>query len=79
MSTPRHPGTIVFAESGKPGETVRAAAEVPESVAFVREHGVLVPVVRVVADTVGDQRVITSYGADGRRLQATYQRRGGAR
>lgn len=76
MSTPRHPGTIVFAEAGKKEEQVKLASEVPESIAFVKEHGVLVPVVRVVADVVGDQRVLTSYGADGRVLQTTYQRRG---
>ncbi|MDP1827501.1 MAG: hypothetical protein Q8L48_29795 [Archangium sp.] len=76
MSTTHHPGTIVFAEAGKKEEQVKQASEVPESIAFVKEQGVLVPVVRVVAAVVGDQRVITSFGADGRLLQTTYQRRG---
>lgn len=75
MSLPRHPGTIVFVETGKTEEQLRPASEVPESVAFVREGDTLVPVVRVVADVVGDQRIIVSYGADGRRLNTTYQRR----
>lgn len=75
MSTPRHPGTIVFAEAGKKEEQVKQASEVPESIAFVREGGALVPVVRVVAEVIDDQRIIKSYGADGRVLQTTYQRR----
>lgn len=72
---PMHPGSIVFAEAGAAGEKVLPAATVPESVAYVRIDDALVPVVRVVAEVVGDQRIITSYGVDGRRLGATYQRR----
>ncbi|MFZ5441138.1 MAG: hypothetical protein ACOZQL_14105 [Myxococcota bacterium] len=73
---PQHPGRIVFVEKGVPGEKVLAVSEVPEAVAFAQVGGALVPVVRVEAEVVGDQRVITSYGADGQRLGATWQRRG---
>jgi len=76
VSTPHHPGTIVFAEVGKKEEHVKQVSEVPESIAFVKVHGVLVPVVRVVADVAGNQRVIKSYGVDGQVLQTTYQQRG---
>lgn len=72
---PTHPGSIVFAEFGSSDEKVVPASEVPESVAFVRDGAALVPVVRVVAQVVGDQRVITSFDAAGRRLSATYQRK----
>lgn len=68
-----HPGTIVFVEVGSPEEKVMKVTEVPESVAFVKLNGAKVPVVRVVAQVVGAQRIIVSYGADGARLSATYQ------
>jgi hypothetical protein len=70
-----HPGTITFIEAGVAGERVFAVDAVPESVAFAQEGQVRVPVVRVVAEVVGDQRVIKSYGVDGRLLATTYQRR----
>lgn len=70
-----HPGTIVFVEEGSATEKVVAAADVPEAVAFVRQGDKRIPVVRVEAKMLGDQRVITSYGADGARLTATYQRK----
>lgn len=76
MTTPAHPGHVVFAEVGSPREKVLPVSEVPESVAFARVGDALVPVVRVVAEVVGDRRVLTSYGVDGQRLGATWQTRG---
>lgn len=70
-----HPGTIVFAEIGGASERSLRVEEVPHSVAFVQEAGVEVPVTRVVAQVVGDQRLLKSYAADGRLLSTTTQRR----
>jgi hypothetical protein len=74
MSTP-HPGQITFVDATAGTERTEAAAQVPETIAFVTVEGQKVPVVRVVARTARDRREIQSFGADGRLLKTTYQSR----
>lgn len=69
-----HPGTITFVDGTT--ETVRPAAEVPESIRFAENAaGAKEPVVRVVAFTEGDRRIIREYAADGRELRSTVQKK----
>jgi len=64
--------TITFVD--ETSERVEQAADVPESIRFATNRdGALVPVVRVVAVTAGDQRTIREYGADGALLRSTVQ------
>lgn len=63
--------TIRFEDASLGTVHERDAAEVPASVAFVGG----VPVVRVVAEPHGEQRVIRSYAADGTLLESTWQAR----
>jgi hypothetical protein len=72
--TLQHPGTVTFVDEA--GEKVESADNVPQSIRFVANaSGILVPVVRVVAKTDGNQRIIRSYGADGTELTSTVQLR----
>lgn len=74
--SPHHPGTIVFVD----GNTDRVVAtdrveDVPPQMRFVETPAGLVPVVRVVAFTAGDERTIREYGPAGQLLRSTLQRR----
>jgi hypothetical protein len=72
MSRPPHPGTIVYVDER--GEQRRPVNEVPESLRYGEvEGGKWLPVVRVVATTAGDQRVIREYGPGGELLRSTVQ------
>ena len=68
-----HPGTIVFVDDASGTARTRSAAEVPETIAWATVDGERLPVVRVVAITVGPQRTLRSYGPDGRLLSSTVQ------
>jgi len=71
---PEHPGTIVFVDENKGHEHARSVAEVPEALRFAPDKdGQLVPVVRVVAKVVGEQRTIREYGVAGQMLRSTVQ------
>lgn len=64
----RHPGTITMIDEDAHTEKKVAAAEVPESVAFVGGT----PVVKVVSrKRLDGAREIMSYGGDGALLQTT--------
>ena len=71
--TPKHPGKITFVNGTE--ETVKEASTVPESIRFAEDGGKLVPVVKVVAMTEGDRRIIREYGVDGTLLRSTVQTR----
>jgi len=73
---PEHPGTIEYVD-GATGEVTQrvAAADVPEQIAYAPgPDGDPRPVVRITILTVGPQREIRQFGADGEILRSTYQR-----
>lgn len=70
---PRHPGTVTFVDETAGTQTVEPASSVPETIAWAKKGGVDVPVVRVVAVTMGDRRTLNSYGQDGTLLSTTVQ------
>lgn len=70
-----HPGTIVFVDAADGSERERPAAEVPSSIAWVPLDGTPVPVLRIVTTVQGEERILRSYGAGGRLLSSTRQRR----
>ncbi|HZN94872.1 MAG TPA: hypothetical protein VFB81_19295 [Myxococcales bacterium] len=71
---PPHPGTILFVDENKGHEHARPVSEVPESLRFAPDqNGNLVPVVKVVARVVGEQRTIREYGTGGEMLRSTVQ------
>ncbi|HZN94023.1 MAG TPA: hypothetical protein VFB81_15025 [Myxococcales bacterium] len=73
-STPQHPGTIVYVNGDTGEESASPISEVPEELRFAPDQdGNLVPVVRVVARTAGDQRNIHELGPDGQLLRSTVQ------
>lgn len=76
VSTPEHPGKIVFID-GNTGKIVSEddARTVPESIRFADTPHGKVPVVRVVATTEGDIRSIQEFGPNGELLRTTMQRR----
>jgi hypothetical protein len=70
---PAHPGTITFVDANAGTENVRAAGDVPETIAYCRVGEHWVPVTRVVALVVGNKRDIKKYAADGTLLETTAQ------
>jgi hypothetical protein len=69
---PAHPGKITFIDGTT--RTVEDASTVPETVRFAQAaDGSLVPVVRIVAMTEEDRRIIREYGVDGALLRSTVQ------
>ncbi|HZI10396.1 MAG TPA: hypothetical protein VE153_08355 [Myxococcus sp.] len=72
---PKHPGTIVYVDGATQKETDRQSIDkVPESLRFApTEEGGLVPVVKVVAHTEGERRIIREYGPAGELLRSTVQ------
>jgi hypothetical protein len=69
----RHPGFITFVDpEGR--ETSKAAAEVPESIAWANVGSARVPVVRVETRAVADRLEITRRGVDGEILDRTVGR-----
>ena len=71
---PRHPGTIVYVNGNTGEESSSPISEVPEDFRFAPgKDGQLIPIVRVVARTVGDQRHIHEMGPDGELLRSTVQ------
>lgn len=71
-TAPQHPGKIIFME----GDTVTREAdadEVPFRIRFVETPEGLIPVVKIVAVTIGRQRTIRQYGPDGQLLKSTVQ------
>ena len=71
---PAHPGTIIFVDENKGHQHARPVSEVPEALRFAPDqNGQLVPVVKVVAHVVGEQRTIREYGAGGEMLRSTVQ------
>ena len=75
-SRPVHPGKIVYVD-GNSGRVVAEedAKNVPDFMAFVRTPEGHVPVVKVVATTLENERWIREYGPDGRLLRSTLQLR----
>ncbi len=73
-----HPGKITFVDGAT--ETVEDAAALPDSFKFAENrHGKKMPVVRVVAYTEGDRRIIREYGPEGALLRSTVQVRAPAK
>jgi hypothetical protein len=63
----------VFVDGDTNEESEENAADVPESIRFADTPEGPVPVVRVVARTSGDRRIIREYGPDGELLRSTVQ------
>ncbi len=76
MSQPEHPGTIVYVD-GNTGEVLstESADQVPESMRFVDTEAGPIPVLKVVAFTSDEQRIIREYGPDDQELRSTLQLR----
>lgn len=73
-STPAHPGTILFVDENSGKEHSRPISEVPEQLRFAQDaSGQMIPVVKVVAHAVGQQRTIREYGPNGEMLRSTIQ------
>jgi len=73
-----HPGKITFIDGDK--KTVEDAATLPESFRFAENRdGKRVPVVRVVAYTEEQRRIIREYGTKGELLRSTVQVRAPAK
>jgi hypothetical protein len=77
MTSPTYSGTITYIDADTRSEQVKQVAEVPEALRFGADaSGVLVPVVKVVAQARGEaERVIREYGPAGQQLRMTVQRR----
>lgn len=74
MSTPKHPGKIVYLDGNTQKVTTTLdVAQVPEAMRFVKTDKGLVPVVKVVAFTSGNQRIIKEYGPNDAMLRSTIQ------
>lgn len=74
---PTHPGTIVYVNGNTGEERTSPISEVPEDFRYAPDRdGRLIPIVRVVAQTVGNQRSIHELGPDGQLLRSTVQIRG---
>lgn len=72
--SPKHPGTIVYIDGATQKETSRMPiAQVPEDLCFAPTPEGLVPVVKVVAITHGNQRTLREYGPNGELLRSTVQ------
>jgi hypothetical protein len=66
----KHPGKITFVDGDR--TRVEDASQMPDSHRFAEDRqGKLVPVVRVVAYTEEERRIIREYGADGAVLRST--------
>lgn len=74
MENPVHPGQITYLD-GNTGDVVAVSdvQEVPESMRFVETESGLVPVVKVVATIVENERLIQEYGPDDEILRSTKQ------
>jgi len=71
---PKHPGTITYVDGNTGEESTSPISEVPEELRFAPDQdGNLVPIVRVVARTAGNQRTIHELGPDGQLLRSTVQ------
>ncbi len=72
MISGAHPGTVVFVD-GSTGEVTqeKRAEDVPESIRFATLDGRLIPVVRVVAFSEPDRRILREYGPDGQLLRSS--------
>jgi len=72
MTTPKHPGKIIFVD-GKTGQVTEEsnAADLPMSMRFAETEKGLVPVVKIVSHERGDQVIVRAYGPDGEFLQST--------
>jgi hypothetical protein len=71
-----HPGTITYVDADAKTEKVLPVAQVPEPLRFASLDGAPVPVVRVVAQLRGEERLIREYGPEGQLLRSTVQRPG---
>ncbi len=70
----RHPGSITYVDGNTDSIVAECpVSEVPESGRFVDTGKGLVPVVRVVATSAGDQRFVREYGPAGELLRTTVQ------
>lgn len=69
----RHPGEIVFDDKVDGRVWTERAAEVPQSIAWVKLGGNWIPVVRIVSTGVPGRREITKFGPGGRFLETTVQ------
>jgi hypothetical protein len=73
-SQPHHPGKIVYIDGNTNDVTeTLEISEVPENLRFAPTEKGLVPIVRVVAYTSGDQRIIREYGPENVLLRSTVQ------
>lgn len=74
MDKPVHPGQITYLD-GNTGNVVAVndVQQVPESMRFVETTHGLVPVVKVVATTIEDERLIQEYGPNDEMLRSTRQ------
>jgi len=72
MTTPKHPGKIIFVD-GKTGKTTEEADanSVPMSIRFAETEKGLVPVVKIVSHERGDQVIVRAYGPGGEFLKST--------
>lgn len=74
MSTPVHPGKIVYMDGNTQQVTTTLdVASVPEGLRFIETDKGPVPVVKVVAFTSGNQRIVKEYGPNDAMLRSTIQ------
>ena len=66
-----HPGEILHQDRIDDRTWTVAAAEVPQTIAWVQVDGVWKPVVRIEITGTPDMRRITKFGADGQMLEST--------
>ena len=69
----RHPGEIAYEDMIESRKWTRDAAEVPQTVAWVRDGESWAPVMRIVSSGVPGRRRIDKFGADGALLESTVQ------
>lgn len=74
MTTPTHPGKVVYLDGNTNKVTTTLdVSQVPEGLRFVDTDKGKVPVVKVVAFTSGNQRIIKEYGPNDAMLRSTVQ------
>ncbi|MCP3097970.1 hypothetical protein LZ198_03665 [Myxococcus sp. K15C18031901] len=72
----RHLGTIVYIDGETRQEVSRVkSAQLPKSERFATTREGIVPVVKVIAYTEGDRRIVREFGPEGELLRSTVQLR----
>lgn len=67
----KHPGEIVYEDSVDHRKWTERAAEVPQTIAWVKSGEVWKPVVRIELKGSGEAREITTFGPNGEFLETT--------